>query len=62
MLRQKSLSGTTPGRSQMPRPLPREKQYQEPPSETIEEPEESGESKEESSSEDELPPDIPEQC
>jgi hypothetical protein len=45
----------------MPRPLPREEQYLEPPSETTEELKESGESKEESSSEDDLLPDIPEQ-
>jgi hypothetical protein len=46
----------------MPRPLPREEQHLEAPSNTIEELEECIESDEELSSEEELPPDIPEQC
>jgi hypothetical protein len=44
----------------MPRPSPTEEQYLELPCETIEEPGGSGESKEKSSSEDEIPPEIPE--
>jgi hypothetical protein len=56
-----SSTGTTLGRSQAPRPSPREEQLLQPPSETTEEIEKCGRSEEELYSENKLLPDIPEQ-